>query len=82
MWGQANPPPSPPPADLESWKTSVWRRTPVISGAYRAGDIRHAVADVSLATEVLGWRAAVPFRQGVFDLVAWAKGEQAQGPSG
>jgi dTDP-L-rhamnose 4-epimerase len=51
---------------------------PVISGAYRAGDIRHAVADSGLAARVLGWRAEVPFCQGVADLVAWAKAEQVE----
>lgn len=51
---------------------------PVISGAYRAGDIRHAVADPSLAAEVLGWRAQVSFRDGVADLVAWARAEHTQ----
>lgn len=43
-----------------------------ISGAYRAGDIRHAVADVAEARVGLGWSAQVPFREGVRQLVEWA----------
>jgi len=43
-----------------------------ISGAYRAGDIRHAVADVAKAQEILDWRAVVSFRDGVERLVRWA----------
>ena len=44
-----------------------------ISGAYRAGDIRHAVADVTRAHAELGWSAQVPFRDGVRQLVEWAR---------
>lgn len=33
--------------------------TPVITGQYRSGDVRHIVADPSRAAEVLGFRAAV-----------------------
>lgn len=43
-----------------------------VSGAYRAGDIRHAVADVARAHDILDWRAAVSFRDGVQKLVRWA----------
>ncbi len=46
-----------------------------ISGAYRAGDIRHAVADSTKAHRVMGWKAEKPFHQGVADLVAWARSE-------
>ena len=28
---------------------------PQITGKYRAGDIRHCFADISLARQVLGW---------------------------
>lgn len=51
----------------------------VISGAYRAGDIRHAVADARRAADVLGWRANVPFRRGVAELVEWARHDPASG---
>jgi dTDP-L-rhamnose 4-epimerase len=49
-----------------------------ISGAYRAGDIRYAVADSRKADEILGWSAQVPFSEGVRRLVEWAREEQAK----
>ena len=47
-----------------------------ISGAYRAGDIRHALADVTQARKILGWHARVSFEAGVADLAAWARSER------
>jgi dTDP-L-rhamnose 4-epimerase len=41
-----------------------------ITGRFRAGDIRHAVADISRAERILGWKPAVTFEQGVASLVA------------
>jgi len=46
-----------------------------VTGAFRAGDIRYAVADTTLARQVLGWSPQVGFEQGVAALVAWARGE-------
>lgn len=46
-----------------------------VTGAFRAGDIRHAVANVEKARHGLGWSAEVPFERGVAQLVAWAKAE-------
>lgn len=43
-----------------------------ITGAYRAGDIRHAVADITLADHTLGWRPRTSFEGGVAQLVDWA----------
>lgn len=48
-----------------------------ISGAYRAGDIRHAVANVQRAGAILGWSARTPFREGVRSLVEWAQGDES-----
>ena len=39
--------------------------SPVITGQYRSGDVRHIVADPSRAAEVLGFRAAVDPREGL-----------------
>jgi dTDP-L-rhamnose 4-epimerase len=44
-----------------------------ISGEFRAGDIRHAVADVSRAGQVLGWRPSTTVESGVAALVDWAR---------
>ena len=50
-----------------------------VTGAFRVGDVRHAVADISLARELLHWDAKVSFEQGVSALVAWAKREARTG---
>jgi dTDP-L-rhamnose 4-epimerase len=39
--------------------------TPVVTGEYRRGDVRHIVADPTRAAEVLGFRAAVDPRDGL-----------------
>jgi dTDP-L-rhamnose 4-epimerase len=50
-----------------------------VSGDFRSGDVRHAVADATRARELLGWTAAVPFSEGVAALVDWAKREATGG---
>jgi dTDP-L-rhamnose 4-epimerase len=48
-----------------------------VTGAFRAGDIRHAIADVRRAElkeeSVLGWRPRVDFAAGAAALVTWAR---------
>src|SRR5277367_50400 len=39
--------------------------SPVITGQYRSGDVRHIVADPSRAAEALGFRAAIDPREGL-----------------
>lgn len=39
--------------------------SPVVTGQYRSGDVRHIVADPSRAAEVLGFRAAIDPRDGL-----------------
>ena len=41
---------------------------PVVTGEFRRGDVRHVFADASLAADVLGFRAEVPFEAGVAEL--------------
>jgi dTDP-L-rhamnose 4-epimerase len=43
---------------------------PVVTGVYRLGDVRHVVADPGRAAHELGFRAAVPFIEGVRDFAA------------
>jgi dTDP-L-rhamnose 4-epimerase len=50
---------------------------PEIAEQYRAGDIRHCYADTRLAEELLGFRAEIPFEEGLRDLLAWLEGQQA-----
>ena len=44
--------------------------TPIVSGAYRLGDVRHITADCSAAERVLGWRARIDLATGLADLSA------------
>ena len=44
---------------------------PQLTGEYRAGDIRHCFADVSLARELLGFEARVLLDQGLPELARW-----------
>jgi len=48
-----------------------------ITGQYRAGDIRHCFSDISTAKELLGYRPQVRLREGIDELVAWLKSQQA-----
>ena len=50
---------------------------PQITGKYRAGDIRHCFADISLARQVLGWSPQVTLEQGLEDLASWLTGQTA-----
>lgn len=48
-------------------------RSPVsVTGAFRIGDIRHNIADVSQLRQVLGFVPKVPFRQGLANFLEWA----------
>jgi dTDP-L-rhamnose 4-epimerase len=50
---------------------------PQITGKYRAGDIRHCFADISLARRVLGYEPRVSFESGLAELVEWLEGRVA-----
>jgi UDP-glucose 4-epimerase len=43
--------------------------------APRAGDVRHSLADISLAAELLGWRPAVSWEQGLGPTAAFLRRE-------
>ena len=43
-----------------------------VTGAFRLGDIRHNIADVSLTQDVLGFTPSVSFRQGLANFLGWA----------
>ena len=44
---------------------------------YRAGDIRHCYADITLARTLLGYEPRVPFAVGMRQLVEWVRGQRA-----
>lgn len=48
---------------------------PEVTERYRAGDIRHCFADISLARRVLDFAPQVPFAEGLRDLVGWLGGQ-------
>ena len=51
--------------------------SPLISGKYRVGDVRHCFADITLARKVLGYEPAVSLEEGLGELVAWLEGQVA-----
>ena len=50
---------------------------PEIVGRYREGDIRHCIADISRAREILGYEPSVLLDSGLPDLLEWLQGEAA-----
>jgi dTDP-L-rhamnose 4-epimerase len=57
--------------------TGKRRLTPHVTGKYRAGDIRHCFADISLARRLLGFEPEVSFEVGIGELAEWLSGEVA-----
>ncbi len=49
-----------------------------ITGKYRAGDIRHCFADISLAAQTLGYKPQVKFPEGIGALVEWLRSQRAE----
>jgi dTDP-L-rhamnose 4-epimerase len=52
--------------------------TPHVTGKYRAGDIRHCFADLTLSRNKLGYNPQVDFRQGLEELAEWLKDKVAE----
>lgn len=50
---------------------------PRIEQRYRAGDIRHCIADIALAKELLGYTPGITMDQGIPELLAWVRTQQA-----
>jgi dTDP-L-rhamnose 4-epimerase len=50
---------------------------PEVVGRYRVGDIRHCVADISRARELLGYEPTVSLEQGVEQLLTWVREQHA-----
>ena len=44
-------------------------KSPVVTGEFRLGDVRHITASAESAQRALGWRAAVQFADGIAELV-------------
>lgn len=50
---------------------------PEVVGKYREGDIRHCVADISKAKNMLGYEPRVPLETGLVELLDWVKDQDA-----
>lgn len=50
---------------------------PEVTGRFRAGDVRHCYADTSRAEALIGYKAEIPFDEGLAELVAWLEGQIA-----
>lgn len=51
---------------------------PVITGKYRAGDIRHAYADIRRARALLGYQPEVTHEAGFAELAEWLRSQEAE----
>jgi dTDP-L-rhamnose 4-epimerase len=52
-----------------------------VTGAFRMGDIRHNIADLTKLREVLGFVPSVPFKQGLSNFLSWAAGQAPEDKS-
>jgi dTDP-L-rhamnose 4-epimerase len=50
---------------------------PEVTAKYREGDIRHCVADISLARETLGYEPQVSLEDGIPELLGWVREQKA-----
>jgi dTDP-L-rhamnose 4-epimerase len=50
---------------------------PEITSQYRVGDVRHCIADITLARERLGYQPARTLDDGLVELAEWVAGESA-----
>ena len=50
---------------------------PEVTGKFRAGDIRHCFADITLARELLGYSPLIPLDEGMRELAAWLETQTA-----
>jgi len=50
----------------------------VVNGKFRIGDIRHNIADLTKANEVLGFKPQIDFKSGISKFVDWVKTQEIQ----
>lgn len=51
---------------------------PSIAGKYREGDIRHCIADITRARQLLGFEPRVGFSDGLAELLHWVRSQTAR----
>jgi dTDP-L-rhamnose 4-epimerase len=54
-------------------KLSGKKITPTVTGKYRAGDIRHCVADITKIKNTLGYNPEVTLEKGMRELIQWGE---------
>ncbi len=52
-----------------------------IENAYRAGDVRHCVADIRRAEKLLGYKPKVELRDGLAEFILWSQSQSPQDSS-
>ncbi len=63
----------------ETLNKEYGRNVPLtISGNFRIGDIRHNIADISLAEDKLEFRPAWPFNKGIRQFCSWVKTQEVE----
>jgi nucleoside-diphosphate-sugar epimerase len=53
------------------------REVAIRYGPSRAGDVRHSLAEISRAREVLGWKPAYGLEEGIRETMRWIEGGSA-----
>lgn len=51
---------------------------PEITQKFRKGDVRHCYADISKIKQTLDWQPRVSFQEGMRELIAWSRNEDAE----
>jgi len=55
---------------------------PEMLGKYRVGDIRHCVADIARARQLLGYEPSIRLQDGIPELLAWVRQQSAEDRTG
>lgn len=51
---------------------------PEITQKFRKGDVRHCFADIAKTKQMLSWQPRVSFQEGMRELIAWSRNEDAE----
>ncbi|MDV2480603.1 SDR family NAD(P)-dependent oxidoreductase [Methanoculleus sp. Wushi-C6] len=65
-------------AELFATMTRRQHLAPEVTGTGRVGGVRHCIADIGKAREVLGYAPEVPLEAGLLELTAWVEAEIAR----
>lgn len=66
---------------LASWIATYYRAPPpIVNGAFRLGDVRHAACDISRTMSALNWRPTRAFADGLLQICEWIDATSVTGP--